>query len=32
MIHAFLNLEDLVPEQCARVYQRIADFLARGTR
>jgi acetyl esterase/lipase len=32
MIHAFLNLEDLVPEQCAGVYQRIADFLARGTR
>ncbi|MGB0711954.1 MAG: alpha/beta hydrolase [Gammaproteobacteria bacterium] len=27
MIHAFLNLEDLVPEACQRCYTRIADFL-----
>ncbi|MGB0721403.1 MAG: alpha/beta hydrolase [Gammaproteobacteria bacterium] len=27
MIHAFLNLEDLVPEACARCYARIADFV-----
>jgi acetyl esterase/lipase len=27
MIHAFLNLEDLVPAQCADLYQRVASFL-----
>jgi acetyl esterase/lipase len=27
MIHAFLNLEDLVPEQCAELYRRVAGFL-----
>lgn len=27
MIHAFLNLEDLVPEACARTYRTLAEFL-----
>jgi acetyl esterase len=27
MIHAFLNMQDVVPEQCERLYQTIADFL-----
>ncbi len=27
MIHAFLNMEDLVPDECTAVYQRIATFL-----
>jgi acetyl esterase/lipase len=27
MIHAFLNLENLVPEQCAGVYREIGGFL-----
>lgn len=27
MIHAFVNLEDLVPQQCARLYAEIGDFL-----
>lgn len=27
MIHAFLNLEDLVPDQCAGFYQAAGDFL-----
>lgn len=27
MIHAYLNLEDLVPDACARSYQIIAEFL-----
>lgn len=27
MIHAFLNLEDLVPDHAAELYGRIADFL-----
>jgi len=27
MIHAFLNLEDLVPEVCQHTYQAIGDFL-----
>ena len=27
MIHAFLNLEDLVPEECAIFYQRVGAFL-----
>ena len=27
MIHAFINLEDLVPEHCARVYAEIGRFL-----
>lgn len=31
MIHAFLNLEDLVPESCHFVYQRIRDFLDHET-
>jgi acetyl esterase/lipase len=29
MIHAFLNLEDLVPASCADVYERTAEFLGR---
>lgn len=31
MIHAFLNLEDLVPDKCALVYQAIAAFLNTDT-
>ncbi|MCP4688173.1 MAG: alpha/beta hydrolase, partial [Desulfobacterales bacterium] len=27
MVHAFLNLEDLVQEEAAELYGRIADFL-----
>lgn len=27
MIHAFLNMEDLVPEQCLELYGKIGDFL-----
>ncbi|MCB1752315.1 MAG: alpha/beta hydrolase [Gammaproteobacteria bacterium] len=27
MIHAFLNLEELVPDQCAEAYRRIGEFL-----
>jgi acetyl esterase/lipase len=27
LLHAFLNLEDLVPEQCAATYRRIGEFL-----
>ncbi|CEO41451.1 alpha/beta hydrolase [Photobacterium kishitanii] len=27
MVHAFLNLEDVVPEHCQRVYQRVGTFL-----
>ena len=27
MIHAFLNLEELVPDRCALVYEKIAAFL-----
>jgi acetyl esterase len=27
MIHAFLNMEDLVPDECTAVYQKIATFL-----
>ncbi|SFR68413.1 Acetyl esterase/lipase [Marinobacter daqiaonensis] len=30
MIHAFLNLEDLVPEACADTYRAIGDFVNRG--
>jgi acetyl esterase/lipase len=30
MIHAFLNLENLVTEECATVYLRIAEFLNRA--
>ncbi|MGP9822713.1 alpha/beta hydrolase [Salinarimonas sp. NSM] len=30
MIHAYLNLENLVPEACADTYQRIGAFLLRG--
>jgi len=30
MIHAFLNLEDLVKESCRSVYQRIGEFLNRA--
>ena len=29
MIHAFLNLENLVKEECETVYLRIAEFLNR---
>lgn len=28
MIHAFLNMEDLVPQPCARFYQAVGRFLA----
>jgi acetyl esterase/lipase len=28
MIHAFMNIEDLVPEECKQLYQHIADFIA----
>jgi acetyl esterase/lipase len=27
MVHTFLNMERLVPEECRRVYQAVADFL-----
>ena len=27
MIHAFMNLEDLIQEECADLYQRIGDFI-----
>lgn len=27
MIHAYLNLEDLVPDACARTYQSLTRFL-----
>jgi len=27
MIHAFMNLEDLVPEECSRLYQLMGDFV-----
>ncbi|MBF0233067.1 MAG: alpha/beta hydrolase [Desulfamplus sp.] len=27
MIHAFLNMESLVPDECENVYKRIGDFL-----
>ena len=30
MIHAYLNLEDLVPETCADTYQQVGAFLNRG--
>ncbi len=29
MIHAYLNLEDLVPEACAETYRVVGEFLAR---
>ncbi|UGA40688.1 alpha/beta hydrolase [Chromobacterium haemolyticum] len=29
MVHAFLNLEAIVPEVCREVYQRIGAFLNR---
>lgn len=29
MIHAYLNLEDLVPEPCEATYRQVADFLNR---
>ncbi len=28
MIHAFLNMESLIPERCGAVYQAMAEFLA----
>jgi acetyl esterase len=28
MVHAFLMLENLVPQQTAQVYQATADFIA----
>ncbi|MBF0203377.1 MAG: alpha/beta hydrolase [Desulfamplus sp.] len=27
MIHAFLNMESLVPDECIKVYRKISDFL-----
>jgi len=27
MIHAFMNMENLVQEECAAVYQKIGEFL-----
>jgi acetyl esterase len=27
MIHAFLNLEDLVPGECSALYARLGEFL-----
>lgn len=27
MIHAFMNMEDIVPEQCSRLYREIASFV-----
>jgi hypothetical protein len=27
MVHAYLNLEDLMPTECTATYERIADFL-----
>ncbi|MCU5782559.1 alpha/beta hydrolase domain-containing protein [Alcanivorax balearicus MACL04] len=32
MIHAYLNLEDLVPEACAETYRCIGEFLGRARR
>ena len=29
MIHAFMNMEDLVPEECAAVYHKIGAFLCQ---
>jgi len=29
MLHAFLNLEEMVQEQCAEAYRRIGEFLTR---
>ncbi len=29
MIHAFMNIEDLVPEACAELYRQIGDFIRR---
>lgn len=31
MIHTFLNMEDLVKEECEQVYQQIARFLAKDS-
>ncbi|MEB4589634.1 alpha/beta hydrolase [Candidatus Thiothrix sp. Deng01] len=30
MIHTFLNLEDLVPQECARLYQQVRDFCSQA--
>lgn len=27
MIHAFMNMENLVPEECGAVYRKIGEFL-----
>lgn len=27
MVHAFINIEDLVPEECAKLYQLMAEFI-----
>jgi len=27
MIHAFMNIEDLVPEECSRLYQLMGNFI-----
>ncbi|MCB1760093.1 MAG: alpha/beta hydrolase [Gammaproteobacteria bacterium] len=32
MVHAFLNLESLVPDSCARAYREIGRFLQKGRR
>ncbi len=29
MIHTFMNMEDLVKEECEAVYKALADFLNR---
>lgn len=30
MIHTFMNMEDLVPDECASVYRRIGEFFNRA--
>ncbi len=30
MVHAFMNLEDLVPKQCEQLYSKIAQFIKKG--
>lgn len=30
MIHAFLNLEDLAPQECERFYQQVRDFCSQA--
>ncbi|WP_328590325.1 alpha/beta hydrolase [Veronia nyctiphanis] len=31
MIHAFMNMEDLTPKACEKLYSSIADFVVKGT-